>query len=306
MKLGLWAPYIDEPKMFSWYKLPVELSQDLKQFVPDGTELEALSSQQWRKVHQAAVRYANDSVSAACNPYHNGYHFQVVEERGMAVVQAYERLRRVKVPEAVKQALTLALRLHDCHHCGATLRADARKPLYRPDLGRRVSQEWVSAQAADKLARQHGLSVPARLFIVMIIWSSTYGGHTSRGRKHNVPDVQPVSFWGKLMRAADVCLDSDSFTNITQSVAIGYGEVPIIPASTTWEGFITGELAFLDYVTRCFSQLDAAAGAGITAALGWQTAVARMRSRVRALSDTTSADARRVAKVFSEYSVVLT
>lgn len=305
-KIGEWAPYIDEPKLSQWYKLPPRLQGDLERFKPDGTELDALSPKQWRAVHRAAIAYAEKSVSKYDNPYHNADHFRLVEERGMAAVKERERLQRKPVPEAVKQAFALALRLHDCHHCGATLRVDARKPLYRPELGKRISQEWISAQAADEFAHQHGLSVPARLFIVMVIWSSTYSGNTLRGQQYGIPTVEPVGFWGRLMRAADVCLGGDEFTCLVNAVKITFEETPSLPAPTTWEGFVKMEFGFLDYVMQCFDQLDAVAGAKVTAALGWRTSVTRTRPRVKALLDGRSQDVQRLSKRLLKSGVTLT
>jgi hypothetical protein len=285
--LGLWTPFVDMAEMIGWYQLPALLEAEYSSYMPDGHELEALPAHRFAAVRQAAIAYAEASVEALALPYHNAQHFRLTEERGMAAAEAYEQLTGNEVPEAVKQQLALALRLHDCHHCGSTFRAQAPQPgrLWRPELGARVSAEWVSALAADALGRECGLSVPARLFQTMIIWASTYGGSAPLGQELGIPSPNPRSLWGCLMRAADVCPSPNPVDTVRASIAVNYGERPAIPPATSWDGFVAEQLAFTGYVELCFDRLDTVSGVELTAALGWRLHLSDLRATLGRLGE---------------------
>ncbi len=282
MQLGAWTPYLDEPAMLSWYALPTDVQVELSGYHPDGHELRAFSPARFRALHQAAIAYANNSVDDL--PAHGREHFEQVEAAGGAAVAAIERLRGEVVPLAVKQALMLALRLHDCHHSGSTLRADAPPArLYRPELGLRVTHEWVSAQATNEFSRRFGLPLPARLFQIMVIWSSTYGGETVRGHQWGVPVVKPQGLWGRLMRAADVCPPPTLEAWLAGARRLLYGEVPIEVPPANLAGFLALQQQFGHYIEHCFDELDEAARVPVTRELGWRDNLARLQRELQAV-----------------------
>ncbi len=274
-RYGLWTPYINEPKMFDWYSLPEELQAELDAYAPDGTELNAMAPERFRSFCHQVVAYANASVPDL--PDHGPKHFREVKEAGMAAAAMYEQLTGRFLPLAVKQALAAALYQHDCHHGGSTLRADVRTPalLFRPELGTRVSVEWVSSLAINEFGQRHDLPLPWRIFQMMVVWCSTFGGNQPRARELGIPDVQPEGLWGCLMRAADVWLAPDIRDCIRKAAAVKYGEVPIETPPTTARGFIEAQLGFCSYVRHCHDRLDEMAGVPVTRELGWRDTVHR-------------------------------
>jgi len=304
---GLWTPYINEP-FTGWYWVHESLQLEWDDFTPASSNLEALPAERWTAVHQAAIEYAEKSVAWLNNPYHNAKHFRVTEENGAAAIEALERMTGVVYPTAVKQAFRLALRLHDCHHCGSAFRVDAPHPelLYRLEFGSDVSQEWVSGIAADEFGRGQGLDFLWRLFMVMVIYASTYGGNTAKGAEIDVPIVEPVGVWGCVMRAADVCPSADVTESMLRSVAVMYGEAPAAPVEPTWRAFVSAQTGFLKYVEHCFDQLDAVTGVALTQQLGWRDNLAAMVQGVQSLnSDRMSNLARSVQAEAGRYGIVL-
>ena len=270
-KAGLWQPYLDEPAMFTWYALPADLQAEWDQYQPDGTELDALPSSVFAAMRNEAIAYARASVGAL--PYHNDpNHFEPTERYGMAAVRKFEQLSRRSMPMIVKQAGAVALRLHDCHHCGSAFRADAAHPslLHRLELGTRVSSEWVSAQAINQFSRRYDLPVPARLFQTMIVWCSTIAGHTPRGQELGIPVVEPQGLWGWIMRSADICPPDDFLTWIANAAAVKYAEIPAEAPPLSRSGFLEAQIAFTDHIESCFDQLDAVTRVPLTRELGWR------------------------------------
>ncbi len=275
--LGLWAPFIDEQEMRSWYELPTSLQTECQIYQPDGHELDPFSESAFARLHREAVAYADQSVAYANPPFHNHEHFRQVEENGLAAADAYANGNRQKLPEAVRQALSLALYMHDAHHCASTFRVDARHGLYRPELGVNVSLEWVTTGAANEFMTARGLCLPARLFQVGIIWASTYGGQTPKGRELGIPNPQPQTVWGCITRAADVCPQKDFTSWLRKGIAVNYGEIPAAKAADTWHGFFDQLNKFVDYVEHCMNRLDTTAQAPITVTLGWRKRIITLR-----------------------------
>lgn len=276
-RLGAWAPYLAEPEMFGgWYWLHAELQHEYDHFVAQGSDMRELDQSQWARVHDSAIYYANKSVEQFQNSYHNNEHFRVTEENGIAAIEQFERLTGKTVPGAVRQALALALRLHDCHHCGSAFRTDALRPelVHLPELGMEVSQEWVSAIAVNRWGLMHYLPMPWRLFMTMIIWASTFGGTTPKGQTFDIPNPKPTLLWGNVMRAADVCPPEDFEDALRHSISVLYGELPAAPAAETLHGYLEAQLGFYGYVGHCFDELDRAAGVSLAEALGWRDRLA--------------------------------
>ncbi len=271
--LGLWAPFIDEQEMQSWYDLPASLQAECRVYWPDGHELDPLSESTFARLHREAITYADQSVAYASPHYHNSEHFRQTEENGLAAADAYANGNRQKLPEAVRQALGLALYMHDAHHCASTFRADAQYGLYRPELGTHVSLEWVTTQAVNEFMTARGLCLPARLFQTGVIWASTYGGQTPRGKAFGIPDPQPLSIWGRIMRVADVCPQKDFLAWLRWGIAVNYGETPATKPAESWHDFLDQLNKFIGYIEYCMDRLDTAAQALITSTLGWRDRV---------------------------------
>lgn len=287
-KLGLWTPYIDLEEMRSWYpKLPGGMEQELQQYVASAADFEPLEEREFRRVYAAAVSYADSSVAPFKLPYHNPDHFRQVVQKGMEILDAYERLSHSKVPLAVRQVVRIALYLHDCHHCGSTLRADAKLPLWRPDLGTKVSVEWVSALAMNEFGVRHNLPLPWRMFMVGMAYASTYGGEAARERgiAQNFPSPAPRSFWFAIMRAADVICDSDIRKFVSQSMAVSIGECPATGRLSTAREVLTGNIGFFMHIHAVCERLNVTSGLKIMENLGWRTLIASHRKAVQRALD---------------------
>lgn len=283
--LGLWKSYIDEREMLGWYKPPEGMRREARAYRPDGHEMNPLSGQRYLKLHEASVAYARQSVAPFDPPHHNDVeHFAVVEAHGMAALSAYVAGRRIEIPTLVRQSFALALRLHDAHHCASTLRNMAPHGVFRPDLGvDDVSSEWVTALAVNDFMRSEGLNLPARLFQTGVIWSSTVGGQTRRGKQLKVPTPRPRTVWGAIMRASDVCPPESFRAWVRRSVALNYGEVPAeLPPRSIGEFVRSGE-RFAQYIESCFVELDRIAGLPLTTTLGWQTRLSTVKRGLASL-----------------------
>lgn len=293
--LGLWKPYIDEPQMQGWYRLPDGMAAECRAYRPDGHELDALSARQYEQLHRKAVAFAKASVAPFRPAYHNDdMHFAETEAHGLAAADAYAGGDKRKMPPLVRQGLALALRTHDAHHCASTFRIEATRGMYRPELGAKVSSEWVTALSVNQFMQQSGLNLPARLFQTYIIWSSTYGGGTQTGRRLGIPNPQPRTVWGAIMRAADACPPPAFGHWLRRTIAVNYGETPAQPAPRTLSGFVEHGRGFMDYVTQCFDRLDTLAGSALTQRLGWRDRIANNR---RSLDRLAGGDRKLVAAV---------
>lgn len=269
--LGQWAHHVDLEEMLTWYKLPEHTARDCASYQPDSNELEL--PRNFDTMYLRFVEYVRRSVIATQPAYHNDdVHFAQAERDGMHALDAYEHYRPGSVPLAVRSVTALSIRGHDSFHCGATFRAQAPRPelLPFPNLGHRVSSEWVTAYANDLFLREEGLCVPARLHQMQIVWSSTYGGNTPLGTELRIPEPRPRNLYGAIMRACDVCTPEDPHTWLQQTIAVNYGEVPAIPPGKTWRRFIIGELKFAGYIRDTLDAMDAAAQMPLSQAIGWR------------------------------------
>jgi hypothetical protein len=304
--LGLWAPFINEREMLGWYQLPSEMAEEARRYRPNGHELDTLSARAYSALHQQTVAFVRQSVAPFRPTYHNDQmHFAATEAFGLAAADAYAAGSKRKMPTLVRQTLGLALRTHDAHHCASTFRIEAPRGMYRPELGTNVSTEWVTAQSVNRFMATQGLNLPARLFQTGVIWSSTYGGGTPTGNRLRVPNPQPTTVWGAIMRAADVCPPEKFGAWLRQTIAVNYGEVPAQPAPRTLSGFVTRSEGFASYIEHCFDRLDTTSDMSLTAGLGWRSRLASLRRGVAVIK---SGDKRAIAivqKEVSRYSLTL-
>ncbi len=296
--LGLWAPYINEQEMLGWYQLPAEMATEARSYRPDGREMNALSPKAYDALHRKTVAYVRRSVAPFNPVYHNDEaHFAATEVYGLAAADAYAADNRRKMPPLVRQAFAIALRTHDAHHCASTFRIEAPHGMYRPELGTRVSTEWVTALSVNSFMRQEGLPLPARLFQTGVIWSSTYGGATPKGKQLGIPLPQPRTVWGAIMRAADACPRRSIEDQLRQSIGVNYGEVPAAKAPTTMRSFIERERGFMGYIEQMFDRLDHIGGSPLTTQLGWRGRLTTIR---RGLDKLETGDRKLVALVHKE------
>ncbi|HKX23692.1 MAG TPA: hypothetical protein VJM46_00495, partial [Candidatus Saccharimonadales bacterium] len=219
--LGLWAPFINEREMLGWYQLPPEMAAEARRFRPDGREMEALGGRAYAALHRQTVAFARQSVAPFGPAYHNDdIHFAATEAFGLAAADAYAAGSKRKMPTLVRQMFGLALRTHDAHHCASTFRVEAPRGMYRPELGTNVATEWVTAMSVNDFMRQNRVTLPARLFQTGVIWSSTYGGSAPTGKRLGIPNPNPTTVWGAIMRAADVCPPEQFGAWLQQTVAV--------------------------------------------------------------------------------------
>jgi hypothetical protein len=297
--LGLWAPFINEREMSGWYQLPAGMAAEAQRYRPDGREMTALSERAFTALHRRTVAFARQSVAPFGPAYHNDeLHFAATEAFGLAAADAYAASNSRAMPTLVRQAFGLALRTHDAHHCASTFRMEAPRGMYRPELGVNVTTEWVTALSVNQFMTGQ-LNFPARLFQTGVIWSSTYGANAPTGQRLGVPNPNPTTIWGAIMRAADVCPPERFGAWLHQTIAVNYGEVPAQPAPLTLSGFVTHSEGFTGYIEHCFNRLDTVARLPLTASLGWRDRLANVR---RGLAAIKSGDRRAVARVQQEVS----
>lgn len=278
MDFGWWQNHLALSEMLSWgYLLPVELEAEISEYSPQPEDAMPLDNNHFVYLWDNAVEYAQHSVSTGgvTLPAHNyELHFQLVVDHGLHLFDAHFG-NQAWTYGAVRQALALGLLLHDCHHCGSTLRQDHTVPLHLPELGIHISVEEVSAIAANRFLRAHGVPLPWRVFIVGLIWASTFGHGPALERSqyergiYVPPLVQPNTFYHALMRVAD-CQPTASFEELLKyGSRVHVGEMPATGRRATDPAeFIAIELGFLAYVGHSQDELDRIAGHPLTTITG--------------------------------------
>lgn len=290
LRLGKWAQYI-EPAHLKWFPLPSQLIHDLERYTPDGKELDSIDWSLFEKrLRQLLYTAEATSTSLELVPYHNITHFREVLVDGQAIIDAYEELSDHSIPTLVQQAFAFALMTHDLHHPGATFFHDAIGMAV--NVGKKedvtlenVTVEWVSAKIADRLASAAGFNPLARLFIVNIIWASTYGANSPRGKELGLERIQPSTLYELAIVVADVA-PTDSFLRwIEKGVNVLYKEIPAMPPPSTWTEFLQNRISFVDlYIIPKMMRLDGLAETetSLTMYLGWQS---NAREYVRLLKE---------------------
>jgi hypothetical protein len=267
------------------YRLPPGLKKELEGFSGTSTsEMETYSPQQFDEILSKALKLAEESVSAYPVHYHTIEHFREVLAHGTAIITAYTHLSHKKLPPVVEQAFYLALALHDIGHPGATFRSDAPRGIQLPHFGTEVSTEWVSSVLADAFAKENGFNPFARLFITQIIWASTYGGTTPRGKLLKLDRIKPSTFFEHTMVVADIA-PADSFVREMQKgVNVTFGEKPASSPPTTWSGWLKNRIGFLSgYILPNLSALDAVCDISLSTILGWRSAADHHLAKLTAI-----------------------
>jgi hypothetical protein len=259
IKLGQWAPYI-ELSHNDWFTLPGSLERDLALFVPDGTEMEPLPDKEFAATLEQAFEFARERTKSW--PYHNLAHVREVLRAGLEIAEAYKDVTEHEVPKAVVQAFALALVLHDIAHPGSTFN------------GTDYSVEWNSAAMAEEFLAKHGFNTVRRLFVVHVIWASTYGANTEEGKRLKLDRVQPSTFYERAMVVADVAPNDHFLRWLEKGVNVLYGETPASPPPATWFEFLKNRIGFLEfYVIPKMTELDGLVlnPMPITSLIGWQS-----------------------------------
>lgn len=278
MDFGGWNNHLALDEMLSWgYELPYELQEELTGYTFQPEDTMAFDSDFFDQLWNPSVSYVQQSVTTGGEtlPAHNyERHFQLVVEHGLLLFDTRFGSQE-GVLGAVRQALALALLFHDCHHCGSTLRRDHLFPLHLPELGMNISVEEVSAIAANRFLREWGVPLPWRLFIVGLIWASTFGHAQALERSHHEyniyvpPLIQPNTFYHALMRVADCQPPAVFEESLKYGSHVLIGEMPATGRRVTDSTeFIDGQLGFLGYIAHCHDELDRITGFELTTSAG--------------------------------------
>ncbi len=298
-KLGLWNPFI-EREMLSWYHLSPEMAEEARHYRADGKELDPFSPPGYKAFRKRTIAFVRQSVAPFSPPYHNDkVHFEVTERLALTASDVQAEITGRKTPPLVRQTFGDAVRKHDAFHCASTLRVDAPRGMHLPKLGTNVTTEWVTAREVNAFSRRQGLPFPARLFQTGVIWASTSGGNSEKGRELGFPVPRPTTIWGAIMRAADVCPAETVEEQFARSMSLLFGEVPAFRPPRALQEFIAGERYFMSVVREEFDLLDEVSGTNLTyhPALGWRK---RITNVLRALDKLAAGDRKLMALVHRE------
>ncbi|MXQ53379.1 hypothetical protein [Shimazuella alba] len=308
------------PEEFStWYELPNNLEEELRNYLPNGKELEALEWSKFERVLSSALFAAHMTVQYSNPAYHNLRHFVEIVEAGKELLDGYEELTSNRVPrlfswlssksehatklisrlyakrapkkidDAIKQAFLFALAFHDCGHSGCTFRSMSTEPekLFRSEEGMDVSTEYVSMIEADAQAKLLGFNPAARLFISYIIASSTYGVGTEEGKRIGISHIAPKDLFGRFVMLADVCPKSTMSAAAFDGSAVNVAETPATGKSKNFEALVNGQSGFYGYIESNMDKVDEQAGVPLTQYLGWRRALSNSKSRVTSIGTST-------------------
>jgi hypothetical protein len=249
--LGIYAPYIPLDDFNRWYPTVPELADDLNR--PEFYNNRVLN-------HKEALKTAliRAYESAKDNAYHGVEHFACVFENGVIFIKAYEAITGKKLDPEIVLAFLFACIVHDFGHCGATFRAQApkEKKLFLSDMGVDISSEYVSMVAADKLAKELGFSVPARVFISFLIAATTYGGHTEEGRRIKIDHIKVTDLFGIAIRLCDVAPTSSMTESARRDNDINISEIPSSKKPETLEKQLENRIKFFGYIESLMDSLD--------------------------------------------------
>jgi hypothetical protein len=257
-----WDRHIHYRELCGWYKLWPELQHEVDTYQPKPEDVAALTEQDFAALMKAVRAYTDNSVTYGGRelPTHNCYHFEAARQNGLHLFDRQYGLRATSTWLFVRQALEIALYMHDCHHCGSTLRIDSTYKLHLPKLGKRVAVEYVSAVAANDFLRGQNVPLPWRVFVVGIIFASTFGHSpaVARGLTY-IPNPQPKTFYHALMRVADVQPMENFKASLEYGALVNLAEIPATGADSRIkdaEGLVQSQLAFLGYVSHTHQQLE--------------------------------------------------
>jgi len=296
MDLGAWTNHIALDEMLSWgYPLPPKLAVELEDYRASPEESRPLSRKAFSRLWSLTVEYAKESVSndGYVLPAHNyERHFKPTVRYGLRLFDAQFGSEATTTYGAMRQATALGLLLHDCHHTGSALRQDHITPLHLPELGVKIAVEEVSAIAADDFLRQQGVPAPWRLFIVGLIWASTFGHAQALKRSDHEEDVfvpiavHPKTFYHMLMRTADSQPLLSLGDTLRYATHVLLGEMPAIGHRVNdSDQFISCQQAYLEYVGNLHDELDLQAGWQISQATGMRTAADTQRQQLSTIAN---------------------
>jgi hypothetical protein len=284
-KLGALGRYIPLETFATWYPMVSTLAADLETYEPDRNELHASTKEENVNIQRRAFVEAYKTVKNLGNAYHNEEPFSHFFEAQIELIDTYQKMTGNKFPDAVMQAFFFAGLMHDSGHCGATFRSQAsqKEKLFLPELGENVSSEYVSMVSADKLAKELGFSVPARLFISFLIAATTYGGNTEEGKRLKIDHIKVTGFFGTAMRLCDVAPPHSITEAARRDNGVNIAEIPASGKPETLKKQIEARIGFLGYIQLLMQTMDDMVDCELTEELGWQ-------QRVRVELDDLSSD----------------
>ena len=268
----------------SWgYTYPDSLADELRVYTnvsrkDKQADQRPMSEKAFHAVLERVKAYAIASNRHLNLPYHNEKHFREFATSALLLFDAIHGKEAKRSMLAARQAVEIAGWLHDCHHMGCTLRFDYNEADYsdRPDyasgiyglfmekeFGREVSTEYVSAYAANQLLETLGLPVPWRVFIVQLIWATTFGGQqaVARGITGTPALSNPSNIYFALMRTADIWYPKTLHQSLNEAYDVCVLECPAdgrIAAEDAC-GFIRGRIGYLGYRLSTMKHLDSRA-----------------------------------------------
>ncbi|WP_028776425.1 hypothetical protein [Shimazuella kribbensis] len=249
--LGIYAPYIPLDDFKKWYPNVPSLTTDL-----DRPEL--YKNRVTNGIETLKIALIRAHKSAKDHAYHNVEHFAQVFESVRIFIKAYEAVTGKKLDPEIVLAILFAAIVHDFGHCGATFRSKAREKekLFLPEMGVDVSSEYVSMVAADKLAKELGFSVPARVFISFLIAATTYGVDTDEGKRIKINHIEVTDLFGVAMRLCDVAPPASMTESARRDNDINISEIPSSTKPETLEEQLENRIKFFGYIVSLMDLLD--------------------------------------------------
>lgn len=228
------------------------------------------------------------------NPCHNRL------RAGRSVILARDVFRwlrghGVEFPRGLEEVVLLAIAARGLGHPGAAFLSDAKPGrVDRPGLG--VAVEWRAAAILDRLAAAKGWSVSQRLVARNVVWATTAGGSTDRGRALGLDRVQPKGLFERLALAVDACQPLETSAGFHEHTSAVYGESSIVPRAGSQEEWIDVRSRYLTtcegHIVRLDEMLDALVAAvrgpdvvvkSACTALGWREALETQRAAAEAV-----------------------
>jgi hypothetical protein len=270
-------------------------------------DVQPLSKGDFKKLRNAAVKYANASV-ARFSKYsgiktgwaeHGPYHFLETADNLALVVRAHCVALNLPADliEAIVQIAWIAGYTHDCHHMGSTLLMHTMVPKNKwqkyqgkiPTVD--TPLEWVSALAAMEFGLKEGLSPLKVLLIVALILSSIYGGADVERLGlplRNIPIVKPTHPMSMMMRISDALPHSNPRKALARAFCVKVVEQPVEGKIETAVALIDSQRGFYTYVSGLIKDLRQATRFNLVPE--WET---RLASLLRSLE---GPDLRRAAE----------
>lgn len=271
---GKWEEHLHLQEMTGWgYVLPNSIHPGLHGYTYSPAHAQPIPADKFKRLMRKVEEFVANSVGGNMLPAHNPkLHFGEVRDNALKLFDLYHGAKAKTEFLFVRQMLEIAAYAHDCGHRGCTLRVDHEKskfgrsmPLPLPNHGTNVSVEYISTLILDQFLREQTeaeVSLPARLFVMGVIWATTFGHKAAKERGlSSIPDPQPKSLYFALIRVAD-CQPKPSFKDfIDYGARVNFGEVLATDSSPADAlEFAKAQRGFLSYCLEEQAKLDRIAG----------------------------------------------